>query len=126
MKLFCILTVVMVPEVYACDKTKSFLELNKHINTQMNECKTSKICTIRLMDYVDVNFLVLLLYLVIQKVMVSKWVKDMQDLPVLIFTVACESIIISKKKFKKKITGHKIHWKYKENMYIWALFSKIV
>lgn len=67
MRLFYILTVVMVTEVYTCDKTRSFLEINKHTDTQ-----TSEICTTRLMDNINVNFLVVLIYLVRQTAIVSK------------------------------------------------------
>lgn len=67
MRLFCILPVVLVTEVYTCDKAKSFLEINKHTDTQ-----TSEICTISLMDSINVNFLVVLTYLVGQTAVVSK------------------------------------------------------
>lgn len=109
----------MVTEVYTWDKTKSFLEISKHTDTQ-----TSEICTTSLMDSINVSFLVVLIYLVRQTAVVSKWMKDIQDLPSLIVTIACESII-SPKIFNKKINKHKTHWKYKENMYMFSLFSKI-
>lgn len=67
MRLFCILTVVMVTEVYTCDKAKNFLEINKHTDTQ-----TSEICTISLMDSINVSFLIVLIYLVRQTAVVSK------------------------------------------------------
>lgn len=87
------------------EKTKSCTELNKHSDTQTKACKTSEIW-IRLMDYNKVNFLVVLLYFSDTKCYGEGWAKEIQDLPALFFTIACESTVVSNRKFKKN------HWMY--------------
>ena len=98
MWIFCILTAVVVAQIYKCDK--NCRELNTQIGTHMSACKTDEIW-ISSVNYVNVSFLTVILYYYYTTVMLccgGNWVKKPWN-PVFC-TTACESTVVSKR-FKK-------------------------
>lgn len=76
MWIFCVLTVVVVAQIYKCDK--NYRKLNTHIGTHMTAYKTDKIW-ISSVNYVNVSFLTVILYYCYAIVILcfgGNWVKD--------------------------------------------------
>ena len=100
MWIFCILTVVVVAQIYKCDK--NCRELNTQIGTHMSACKTDEIW-ISSVNYVNVSFLTVILYYCYATVMLCFWGKlSERTMESLYFAQLHVNLYLSQKGLKNK------------------------